>query len=174
MKNNIASVALAPKLVEQDCALSNHRYSIFIEKFIKEELGLPPRLVRRAVDESIIWSFVNSITKLSVKFALYLGPKSEVFFYLEVALGTVVTKNDKQLCLELLAQNCTHYFPLWYALNDSALVLQCRGYADGFTDEHFNIRLRTIIQYAEQTKEWLDKRNFTGLPSDWFVSPLLN
>ena len=159
----------APIQLKHWRAPGDHPYADLTRTWLKEG-NVDPAGAEKESDDHIYWN-TSAGDGMSIVVAIYKDKNEEMFFKIEAAISQMNKKVEAQVTKWLAQTNANLYFPFRLALMENdGIIVQCRSYCDGFTPEHFKLRLETLIPFATNIQNEL-KMKF-GLPS--YIQESLN
>ena len=126
--------------------ITQHRFALRIEEFLSY-WKIPSEQHKTVEEGSVLYRFVIN-PGLSVMYQLYKNENQEAFFRLEVGIAKIPSNLLPEVAIYLLNNNYHHFYPLWFSIADNIVIVECRSYCEGFSEDHFIIRLNTICDYA--------------------------
>lgn len=111
---------------------------------------------------------------MSLFVILYKDKAGQMFFWIEAAVSRIILSKETAVLRWMGETQYEFYFPFRLALGSeskNAVIVQCRSYCDGFTEEHFKARLETLIPFAAEVQREL-KEKF-DLPAFYEARPQL-
>ncbi|MGE4233195.1 MAG: hypothetical protein AB7F43_07695 [Bacteriovoracia bacterium] len=138
-------------------AVTQHSFTQRIEEFLRY-WKIPVADHKKIEEDSVLYQFIAK-PGFSVLFQIYKDERHEVFFRLEVGLASIQPQLINEIAKYLLQKNYEHHFPFWFSITtDNVLILECRSYCDGFTENGFTLRLNTIVDFSSSTFHELKER----------------
>ncbi|MGK5087001.1 hypothetical protein WDW86_05540 [Bdellovibrionota bacterium FG-2] len=138
-------------------APGDHQFVESVVEFI-ESLEIVGNVFETENEGEIVWQFPTP-DEIGVCIQFHRDEVGEIFFRLETVLAKIDSFTEFRVLRYLAGLNLKLRFPFRVGADDTHVFVQCRSYCDGFTKEHFKLRLQSLLPFSREVQEEL-QRNF--------------